>query len=108
MNEKIRMRIAELNAALQRYARTATEQVDPVAVEALNREYIKAWEGLDACGIAEWMLVYDPKTLTFSLKAQGEMSDDAFATRPMPTVTNRSARNRSYTDDPDTERLRVI
>jgi hypothetical protein len=33
----------------------------------LNRDYLAAWEGLDAHGIAEWMLLYDPETLTFSL-----------------------------------------
>jgi hypothetical protein len=108
MNEKIRTHVAALNTAWQRYARTADEQLDPATAEALNREYVKAWEGLDACGIAEWMLAYDPETLTFSLKASGEMADDAFATLPMSAVTNRTARIRWRTDDSDTERRQLI
>jgi hypothetical protein len=108
MNEKIRTQIAVLNAAWQRYARTADEPLDPATAEALNREYVKAWEGLDACGIAEWMLEYDPETLTFSLKALGEMANDAFATLPMSAVSNRTARSRWRTADSETERRQLI
>ncbi len=67
MNEKVREHLAALNTAWQRYARAEEEPVDPITLDALNRDYLTAWEGLDACGIAEWMLVYDPETLTFSL-----------------------------------------
>lgn len=95
MNEDvIRTYLAALNAAWQRYARTEDEQVDPMTVEAINRDYLAAWEGLDACGIAEWMLVYDPATLTFSLPATGEVSHDAFATTPLPAIANRTAKSR--------------
>jgi hypothetical protein len=108
MHEKIRMHIAALNAAWQRYARAAGKQLDPATAGALNRDYVKAWEELEACGIAEWMLEYNPDTLTFSLKAPGEMADDVFTTLPMPAVTNRTARSRWRTADPDTERIPII
>ena len=108
MHEEIRRRIAVLNAVWQRYAREAEGSLDPANAEALNGEYIKAWEGLDACGIAEWMLAYDPETLAFSLKTLGERADDAFATLPMSAVTNRTARNWWRTADPSTERIPVI
>ena len=108
MNEKIRTHLAALNTAWQHYARTADAHLDPATAEALNGEYVKAWEGLDACGIAEWMLVYDPETLTFSLKAPGEMADDAFVTLPMSAVTNRMARSWGRTADSDAERRQFI
>ncbi len=36
-------------------------------MDALKRDYLVAWERLDAYGITMWMLEYDPATLTFSL-----------------------------------------
>jgi hypothetical protein len=66
MQEEIREHLAALNVTWQRYA-SIDEGVDPVTLDALNCDYLAAWEGLDACGIAEWMLVYDPETMTFSL-----------------------------------------
>jgi hypothetical protein len=48
MNKTIRTHIAALNAAWQRYARTADEQLDPATAEALNRDYVNAWEELPA------------------------------------------------------------
>jgi hypothetical protein len=53
VNERIRTHLAALHAAWQRYMRTAGEQLDPVTVEVLKRNYLATWEGLDACGIAE-------------------------------------------------------
>lgn len=82
MNEKIYTYLAALNTAWQRYASAVEEQLDPATAEALNRDYLKAWEGLDACGIAEWMLAYDPATLTFSLPTPGERAEDDFAVSP--------------------------
>ena len=67
MHETIETQIAALNAIWQRYARTAEEFLDPDSTDALNRDYLAVWEGLEACGIEEWMLQYDPDTLTFSL-----------------------------------------
>jgi hypothetical protein len=99
MNTAIRSHLAALNAAWQRYARTMEAQLDPVTVEVLSRDYLAAWEGLDACGIAEWMLVYDPATLTFSLPAMG-VAHDAFATVPISAVTPRTAGSRGPGDEP--------
>ena len=93
MNERIQTSLAALNATWQRYAQAEAEHLDPACAEALNREYVKAWEGLEACGIAEWMLGYDPTTLTFSLPQTKEMAEDAFATTPLPVVMNPSSRN---------------
>lgn len=73
MNEEIHARLAMLNATWQRYAIALEQQLDTIPMSALNHDYLAAWEGLDACGIAEWMLVYDSATLTFSLP------DDLFA-----------------------------
>lgn len=67
MNEKVRKHLTALNVTWQRYVKAEEEQLDLVATDTLNRDYLAAWEGLDACGIAEWMLVYDPTTMTFSL-----------------------------------------
>jgi hypothetical protein len=67
MNEEIRARLATLNATWQCYARALEQQLDTIPMSALNHDYLMAWEGLSACGIAEWMLVYDAATLTFSL-----------------------------------------
>lgn len=72
MREEIRKHVAALNVAWQRYAKAEGEQLDPVALDALNRDYLAAWEGLDVCGIPEWMLVYDPATMTFSLPRTSE------------------------------------
>lgn len=108
MNEEIRRRLAALNAVWQRYARTAEEQPDLASAEALNRDYLAAWEGLDACGVAEWMLEYDPATLTFSLPMTGKMADDDFPTTSFATPTHPTARSRWRNDDPDTEQVRVI
>ena len=108
MKEEIRRCIAALNAVWQRYASIEDEQLDPATAEALNRDYLAAWEGLDACGIAEWMLEYDYETLTFSLSATSEMADDAFATVPLSAVTNQSVRNRWRTTDPETEPMQAM
>lgn len=105
MNEQVQRRLAALNAAWQRCARSVNDLPDLVAVNALRREYVKAWEGLEACGIAEWMLVYDPETRTFSLPEKRELDTDAFATVPMPAVARQMARNWERTDNPDTEPL---
>lgn len=53
MSAAIRSHLAALNAAWQRYARTMEARQDPVTVEGLSRDYLAAWEGLDACSIAE-------------------------------------------------------
>ncbi|HEX7736357.1 MAG TPA: hypothetical protein VF458_16000 [Ktedonobacteraceae bacterium] len=108
MNEEIRARIATLNAVWSRYAKTAEEQLDPVSAETLNYDFLSAWEGLNACGIEEWMLEYDPATLTFSLPETGPLTDDempiiAFAT------TGKLATVRRWRDDgPNTEKLPLI
>jgi hypothetical protein len=107
MNEEIRGRIAALNVAWQRYVRTAEEQPDPAVTEALKRDYYAAWEGLDACGIAEWMLEYNPATLTFSLPTTAKMADDGTA-MTFAMLTRLTARNRRDDDDPDTEQIPVI
>jgi hypothetical protein len=67
LNEKVREHLAALHTAWQRSAPAEEEPVDPITLDALNRDYLTAWEGLHACGMAEWMLVDDPETLTFSL-----------------------------------------
>lgn len=108
MNEEIRRRLAKLNEVWQQYARTAEGQLDPVRVEALNRESCAAWEALDACGIAEWMLEYDPATLTFSLPTTGKMADDDWPTMAFATQAHLIARGRGRDDDPDTEQIPVI
>jgi hypothetical protein len=108
MNEEIRSRLATLNAVWQRYTRTAQGHPNPATAEALNRDYVAAWEGLDACGIAEWMLEYDPTTLTFSLPTTDEMANDDCATLPVSAVRNRTAGSRWRKDDPDRERRQLI
>ena len=108
MNEEIRQQIAWLNAAWQRYARATDDELDPVVVEALNRDYRAAWERLDACGIAEWMLAYDPATLTFSWLSTGERANDAFATPPVSAVTNGTVGIRGRKDDPGSEREQLL
>jgi hypothetical protein len=67
MNEGIRKHLAALNATWQRYARALEQQLDTIPMDALNRDFVAAREGLAACGIAESMLVYDSATMTFSL-----------------------------------------
>lgn len=67
MNEDIHKHLAALNAAWQRYARAREQQLDTVSMDALNRDFVAAREGLAARGIAENMLVYDSATMTFSL-----------------------------------------
>lgn len=67
MQENIRVHLAALNITWQRYAKALEQHLDTIPMSALNRDYLAAWEGLEACGIAEWMLVYDEATLTFSL-----------------------------------------
>ncbi len=67
MNEEIRKHLAALNATWQRYARAIEQQLDTIPMDALNRDFVAAREGLAACGIAESMLVYDSATITFSL-----------------------------------------
>lgn len=108
MNEQIHTHLAALNTAWQRYARTAEEQVDPNVADALNRDYLTAWEGLDACGVAEWMLAYDPETLTFSLATPGESVNDAFATLSMPAVSSQPARSRWHVGDLNAEQSQLV
>ena len=108
MNEEIRQRVAALNAVWQRYARTAEGHLDPARAEALNRDYRAAWEALDACGIAEWMLEYDPAMLTFSLPTAGKMADDEWPTMMFATPAHLAVRSWGHDDDPDTERIPVI
>ncbi len=67
MNEEIRKHLAALNATWQRYARAIEQQLDTIPMDALNRDFVAAREGLAACGIAESMLVYDSASMTFSL-----------------------------------------
>ncbi len=67
MNEEIRKHLAAVNATWQRYARAIEQQLDTIPMDALNRDFVAAREGLAACGIAESMLVYDSATMTFSL-----------------------------------------
>jgi hypothetical protein len=60
-------------------------------MNALNRDYLAAWEGLDACGIEEWMLIYDAATLTFSLPSDRVAdlivgSDEISAPQPMQLI----------------------
>lgn len=80
MNEKTCQSLAALNIAWQRYARAVEQQLDTIPTEALNHDYLAAWEGLDACGIAEWMLEYDSETLTFSLSENEEYLAQARST----------------------------
>ncbi len=74
MHEDTRRHLAALNAVWQLYARAIEQQLDTVALEALNRDFVAAREGLAACGIAEDTLVYDSVTMTFSLSVKGEPS----------------------------------
>lgn len=105
MNERVRIHLALLNAAWQRYARTTAEQRDPNVTERLRHDYLAAWEGLDACGIAEWMLVYDSATLTFSLPTTDEMIHDAFATMPLAAITTGTAGNCGYHEKRENKRM---
>lgn len=103
MQEQIQRQLAALNAVIQRSASAAGERLDPTAVDALTRAYVDAWEALEACGITEWMLAYDPEALTFSLPAEGEQADHLFTTMPMPAVVNQTVLRQGHLDDPDTE-----
>ncbi len=85
MSEDVQRYLNALNSAWQRYARLAEGQPESALAEALNKEYLVAWEGLDACGIAEWMLVYDAPTLTFALP----VTEEDFATKPLPALPRR-------------------
>lgn len=67
MDEDIRKHLAALNATWQRYARAIEQQLDTIPMDALNRDFVAAWEGLSAHGIVESMLIYDFTTMTFSL-----------------------------------------
>lgn len=67
MQVEISKYVAALNAAWQRYGTALEQQLDTVPMDALNRDFVAAQEGLAACGIAENMLVYDAATMTFSL-----------------------------------------
>lgn len=69
MNEDIRKHLAALNAAWQRYARE--QELDTIPMDALNRDFVAALEGLAVYGITESMLVYDSVTMTFSLPDDG-------------------------------------
>ncbi|SRR5258708_7764457 len=105
MEKNISTHLAALNAAWQRYARAAEEQLNPAPAEVLNRDYCAAWEGLDACGIAERMLAYDPTTLTFSLPTTREMAHDDDATQYLPAIP---ARSRWHHVDSGSERTQPI
>jgi hypothetical protein len=74
--EEIRQQVAALNAVWQLYARAIEQQLDSVPIEALQRDFVAAREGLAACGIAESLLVYDCATMTFSLPLTGERGGD--------------------------------
>lgn len=87
MNQDIQRCLATLNAAWQRYMKAAGGRPDPTTAEVLSRDYLAAWEGLDACGIAEWMLAYDPGTLTFSLPSYGQGAADAASAVPSDLAT---------------------
>jgi hypothetical protein len=80
MNKEISKHVAALNAAWQLYARAIEQQLDTVPMDALNRDFVAAQEGLAACGIAESMLVYDSARMTFSvptdIPADGRESND--------------------------------
>ena len=76
MNEEIRQHVAALNAVWQLYARAIEQQLDTVPMDALNRDFVMAREGLAACGIAESMLRYDSTTMTFSLPMMSERVED--------------------------------
>ena len=80
MHEEISKCLAALNAAWQRYGRALEQQLDTVPMDALNRDFVAAQEGLAACDIVENMLVYDSATMTFSLPtdipADGWWGDD--------------------------------
>ena len=75
MYEEIRQQIAALNAVWQLYARAIEQQLDTVPIEALNRDFVAAREGLAACGIAESMLVYDSATMTLPPPITGERAE---------------------------------
>ena len=67
MQVEISTCLAALNAAWQRYGTALEQQLDTVPIDALNRDFVAAQEGLVACGIAEHRLVYDAATMTFLL-----------------------------------------
>ncbi len=80
MHEEISKYVATLNTAWQQYGRALEQQLDTVPMDALNHDFVAAQEGLAACGIAEYMLVYDSATMTFSLPTDiptdGRWGDD--------------------------------
>ena len=76
MNEEIRQHVAALNAVWQLYARAIEQELDTIPIDALNRDFVVAREGLAACGISESMLEYDSATMTFSLPITGERAQD--------------------------------
>jgi hypothetical protein len=76
MNEEIRQQVAALNAVWQLYARAIEQQLDTIPIDALNRDFVAAREGLAACGISESMLLYNSTTMTFSLPMTGEKAQD--------------------------------
>lgn len=108
MQEQIQTYIAALNTVFQRYASAAGERLAPVTADALNRDYIDAWERLEAYGITEEMLAYDPETMMFSLPAQGEQTDHLFTTMPLPAVMNQAMVRQRPPGDPDTEQPPTI
>lgn len=69
---EIRRQLAALNAVWQLYARAIEQELDTIPIDALNRDFVAAREGLVACGIAENMLIYDSTTMTFSLPMTSE------------------------------------
>ena len=80
MHEEISKYVAALNAAWQLYGTALEQQLDTVPMDALNRDFVAAQQGLAACGITKNMLVYDSATMTFSLltdiPADGWQGDD--------------------------------
>lgn len=75
MHEEIRQHLAALNTVWQLYARAVEQELDTIPLEALNRDFVAAREGLAACGIAEDLLVYDSTTMTFSLPVMSERAE---------------------------------
>jgi hypothetical protein len=108
MNEEISTHVAALNAAWQHYARAIEQQLDIIPMQALNRDYLAAREGLAACGIEERTLVYDPATLTFSLPGTSERTEDDFATVTFSVPTDMPDDGRWNDDDLDIRRMQLL
>ena|SRR5436309_2746309 len=73
MKEEIRKHVAALNAAWRRYGRAVEQGIDSVPMDALNRDFLVALEGLESFGITERELRYDSETMTFSVPVTDEL-----------------------------------